>query len=60
MLDVFVRRGLIIGAQYLQTDGELGYVVIDADGGADEAQEIRDELRAVGGTLRARYLYERR
>ncbi len=60
VLDVFVRRGLNIAAQYLQTDGELGYVVIDADGGADEAQEIRDELRAVGGTLRARYLYERR
>jgi D-3-phosphoglycerate dehydrogenase len=60
VLDVFFRRGINIGAQYLQTDGELGYVVIDADGGADEAQEIRDELRAVEGTLRARYLYERR
>ncbi len=59
LLDVFVRRGLNIGAQYLQTDGELGYVVMDVDGGADEAKEIQAELRAVRGTLRARYLYER-
>jgi D-3-phosphoglycerate dehydrogenase len=59
ILDIFVRRGLNIGAQYLQTDGEIGYVVMDVDGGADEAQEIQAELRAVEGTLRARYLYER-
>lgn len=59
VLDVFVRRGLNIGAQYLQTDGELGYVVMDVDGGAEDAQEILAELRAVEGTLRARYLYER-
>lgn len=59
ILDIFVRRGLNIGAQYLQTDGELGYVVMDVDGGADEAQEIQAELRAVDGTIRARYLYER-
>jgi D-3-phosphoglycerate dehydrogenase len=59
ILDVFVRRGLNIGAQYLQTDGELGYVVMDVDGGHDDAQEIQAELRAVPGTLRARFLYER-
>jgi D-3-phosphoglycerate dehydrogenase len=60
VLDVFVRRGLNIGAQYLQTDGELGYVVMDVDGGAEEAREIRAELRGVEGTIRARYLYDRR
>jgi D-3-phosphoglycerate dehydrogenase len=59
MLDVFVRRGLNIGAQYLQTDGEIGYVVMDVDGGYDDAQEIQAELRAVEGTIRARFLYER-
>ena len=51
--------GLNIGAQYLQTDGELGYVVIDVDGGAEEAQEILADLRAIPGTIRARFLYER-
>jgi D-3-phosphoglycerate dehydrogenase len=59
VIDVFARRGLNIGAQYLQTDGELGYVVVDIDGGADEAQEIQADLRAIDGTLRARFLYER-
>ena len=58
VLDVFVRRGLNIAAQYLQTDGELGYVVIDVDGGADEGQEIQADLLAVAGTIRARYLYD--
>lgn len=59
IMDVFVRRGLNIGAQYLQTDGEIGYVVVDVDGGADDAQEILADLRAVDGTIRARFLYER-
>ncbi|MFO1072631.1 MAG: phosphoglycerate dehydrogenase [Geminicoccaceae bacterium] len=58
VLDVFVRRNLNIAAQYLQTDGEIGYVVIDIDGGADEAQEIQADLLAVAGTIRARYLYD--
>ena len=59
VIEVFSRRGLNIGAQYLQTDGELGYVVVDIDGGADEALEIQSELRAIEGTIRARFLYER-
>ena len=59
VVDVFSRRGLNIGAQYLQTDGDMGYVVVDIDGGADEAQEILSDLRAVEGTIRARFLYER-
>ena len=53
MIEVFSRRGLNIGAQYLQTDGEIGYVVVDIDGGAEEADEIRSELRAIEGTLRS-------
>lgn len=60
VLDVFVRRGLNLGAQYLQTDGEIGYVVVDVDGGAEDAFEIRADLRAIPGTIRARFLYERR
>jgi D-3-phosphoglycerate dehydrogenase / 2-oxoglutarate reductase len=59
VVDVFSRRGLNIGAQYLQTDGDMGYVVVDIDGGADEAQEILSDLRAIEGTIRARFLYER-
>ena len=59
VVDVFSRRRLNIAAQYLQTDGELGYVVIDIDGGAEEEEgEIQNELRAIEGTIRARFLYE--
>ena len=59
VIDVFSRRRLNIAAQYLQTDGELGYVVIDIDGGAeDEEGEILNDLRAIEGTIRARFLYE--
>jgi D-3-phosphoglycerate dehydrogenase len=57
--EVLVRRGLNIAAQYLQTHGDLGYVVLDIDGGADDAGEILADLRAVPGTVRARFLYAR-
>jgi D-3-phosphoglycerate dehydrogenase len=59
ILDVFTRRRLNIGAQYLQTDGAIGYVVMDLDGGAEDAHEILAELRSLEGTIRARFLYER-
>ena len=59
LIDVFVRRSLNIGAQYLQTDGEIGYVVVDVDGGAEEEQEILADLRGIEGTIRTRFIYER-
>ena len=60
VIEVFSRRGLNIAAQYLQTEGDLGYVVVDIDGGAEDAVEIQAELRSIAGTVRARCLYERR
>jgi D-3-phosphoglycerate dehydrogenase len=54
--DVFGRRDLNIAAQYLQTDGDLGYVVVDAEGPADDATVLQ-ELREINGTVRARLLY---
>jgi D-3-phosphoglycerate dehydrogenase len=59
VIDVFTGRGLNIGAQYLQTDGAVGYVVVDVDGGAEEEREMLADLRAIEGTIRARFLYER-
>ena len=54
------RAVLNIGAQYLQTDGEIGYVVVDVDGGAEEEQEILSPIcERIEGTIRARFLYER-
>ncbi len=59
--DVFSRRGINIAAQYLQTDGEIGYVVIESDGtGPEAAEAVLRDIRALDGTIRARLLYERR
>ncbi|GGC67629.1 phosphoglycerate dehydrogenase [Chelatococcus reniformis] len=55
--EVFSARGLNIAAQYLQTDGEIGYVVIEAEGLRESTQEVLDDIRAIDGTLRARLLY---
>ena len=57
--DVFARRGVNIAAQYYQTDGEVGYVVVEADEAGPEADAILDDIRALDATIRARLLYER-
>lgn len=57
--DVFARRDLNIAAQNYQTDGEIGYVVMEADPVGEVAREIIEEIRALDGTIRARLLYER-
>ncbi len=54
--EAFSGRNLNIAAQYLQTDPELGYVVVDVDGDVDE-NEVTNDLRAIEGTLKTRFLY---
>lgn len=54
--DAFSRRGQNIAAQYLQTQGELGYVVVDADATAEDEGVLAD-LRQIEGTIRARLIY---
>ena len=56
--EVFTGRDYNIAAQYLQTDGEIGYVVVDLDAHVDDPAII-EEMRAIEGTLRARFLYDR-
>jgi D-3-phosphoglycerate dehydrogenase len=51
----FSRAGINIASQYLQTDANVGYVVIDIDGQA--SQVALDELGAIEGTIRCRILY---
>ena len=53
----FSNRGLNIAAQHLQTDRELGYVVIEAEGEPSQSQDALEEIRAMEGTIRARLLY---
>ncbi|HWK47834.1 MAG TPA: phosphoglycerate dehydrogenase, partial [Stellaceae bacterium] len=59
VIEVFACQDANITAQYLQTDAEIGYSVIDAEGDLD-TEEILVALRAIPGTIRARFLYERR
>jgi D-3-phosphoglycerate dehydrogenase len=56
---VLSRRGLNITGQYLQTDGEIGYVVIEVEGLPQQSRDTLDEIRALEGTIRARLLYAR-
>jgi D-3-phosphoglycerate dehydrogenase / 2-oxoglutarate reductase len=52
---VFSGRGLNIAGQYLQTDGEVGYVVVETltERGCDE---VLAELEGLEGTIRARLI----
>ncbi len=52
---VFSRLGVNVGSQYLQTRGDLGYVVTDVD--VETSDAALDALREVEGTIRARVLY---
>jgi D-3-phosphoglycerate dehydrogenase len=57
--DVFANRNVNISAQNYQTDGEVGYVVMEADSIGAEAIDVLREIRALDGTIRARLLYQR-
>jgi D-3-phosphoglycerate dehydrogenase len=57
--DVFARRKVNIAAQYYQTDGDIGYVVLEADGVGREAESVLEEIRRLDGTIRARLVYAR-
>ncbi|CAP55817.1 phosphoglycerate dehydrogenase [Gluconacetobacter diazotrophicus] len=58
--EIFMSENSNITAQYLQTDGELGYVVVEADTGRDidKDNRILARLRNLKGTIRARLLYQ--
>ncbi len=52
--DVFAQRKINIAAQHYQTDGEIGYVVLDAEGGVDDPAGVLSDIRSLEGTIRAR------
>jgi D-3-phosphoglycerate dehydrogenase len=56
---LFASRGINIAAQYFQTDGEIGYVVIEADDTGEHSVDILREIRELEGTVRARLIYDR-
>lgn len=55
--DTFGGKGINILAQYLQTDGEIGYVVLDAEVAEETAETILVVLRGLEGTIRSRVVY---
>ncbi|TAI60176.1 phosphoglycerate dehydrogenase [Bradyrhizobium sp. Leo170] len=56
--DAVSRHGINILAQYLQTDPEVGYVVLETDVVGGEGEGLLADLRAVNGTIRVRVLYD--
>ncbi|MGH1349965.1 MAG: phosphoglycerate dehydrogenase [Methyloligellaceae bacterium] len=52
--DIFGGHEINISGQYLQTQGDVGYVVIDAQGSVADDKDILSELRAADGTIRSR------
>jgi len=56
--EAVARHGINILAQYLQTDPEVGYVVLETDVVGGEGEDLLDDLRAVDGTIRVRVLYD--
>lgn len=54
--DVVSKRGMNITGQYLRTDGDVGYVVVDTQEPVQEGQGVRRDLEAIPGTIRLRFL----
>ena len=55
--EVFSGENVNINAQFLQTDAQVGYVVIDVSAEEAKANELKAKLAAIPGTLRTRILY---
>ena len=56
--EVFLQRDINIFAQYLETAGDVGYVVLDADLQPGVSHDILRDISALEGTIRARLVYE--
>lgn len=54
---IFSEEKINIAAEYLQTNAQIGYVVIDIDPASGSAVQLRKRLDGVPGTIRTRLLY---
>jgi D-3-phosphoglycerate dehydrogenase len=55
---VFSRYGVNVSSEFLETNSQLGYVVIDLEPNpATDTPLLRHELEAIDGTIRTRLLY---
>jgi len=55
--DIFSGKGINISGQYLRTDGEIGYVVVDVEADIQPGMGFRKALDAIEGTIRSRFLF---
>ena len=55
--ELFSAGNINIDAQFLQTDADVGYVVIDVTADEMQAAALKAQLAAIPGTLRSRVLY---
>ena len=55
--DIFSGSAVNVDGQYLQTKGQVGYVVIDVTASDPQAEAIKDQLAGLPGTLKTRLLY---
>jgi D-3-phosphoglycerate dehydrogenase len=56
--EVFLQRDINIAAQYLETDSDVGYVVLDVDLVDHDCSKLLGEIRALEGTISARLIYQ--
>ena len=56
--EVFLQRDINIVAQYLETAGDLGYVVLDADLAGQDSAALLQQIRSLEGTVGARLVFE--
>lgn len=54
---VFSEAGVNIAAQFLQTSPHIGYVVTDIETTLEQAQELKDLVQNVEGSIRTRVLH---
>ncbi|AWH89360.1 phosphoglycerate dehydrogenase [Limnobaculum parvum] len=52
---IFAEEGINIAAQFLQTNNDIGYVVIDVE--TDRSDEALEHMKSIQGTIRARLLF---
>ncbi len=53
--EVFSQAGINVAGQYLRTDSDIGYVVIDVDEAASKV--ALEKIKAIPATIKARVLY---
>jgi D-3-phosphoglycerate dehydrogenase len=55
--ELFSAGNINIDAQFLQTNADVGYVVIDVSAEEQQAAALKEQLASIPGTLRTRVLY---